>query len=103
MKFEEVLKELRQGKIARRRCYADYLVIFMQVPAYINCEDTWNMKSLPNDMKILLKQHHRDVKYEDQFIIYDLEDQVATYHVFDGEDINATDWEVIDPFCYTYE
>ena len=103
MKFEEVLKELRQGKIARRRSYADYFVIFMQVPAHINCEDTWNMKSLPNDMKVLLKQHHKDIKYEDQFIIYDLEDQVATYYVVDGEDLNATDWEVIDPFYYTYE
>lgn len=103
MRFEEVLKELRQGKIARRQSYADYFVIFMQVPADIPYDRIWDMQSLPIDAKILLKLNNKKIRYRDQFIIYDLEKQVATYHVFDGEDLNATDWEVIDPFCYTYE
>jgi hypothetical protein len=28
-------------------------------------------------------------------------DETATYHIFDGEDINSEDWIVIDPFTYT--
>ena len=103
MTFEEALKELRQGKIVRRDFYAENFVIFMQVPADIPFHKIWDMQSLPIDAKVLLKINNKKIRYRDQFIIYDLEEQVATYHVFDGEDVNATDWEVIDPFCYNYE
>ncbi len=103
MKFEEILKELRNGKLVRRTCYRESLIIFMQVPAYINTDNTWHMKSLPNDMKIFLKQNEMPIEYKNQFIIYDTDDCTATYHVFDGDDINAEDWVVIDPFTYSYE
>ena len=54
------------------------------------------------NLKVLLKQHHKDIDYKDQFIIYDLVEQTATYQVFDGDDVNATDWVVIEPFTYNH-
>lgn len=100
MSFEEILKELRNGRIVRRDTWNEDLVVFMQIPANISSDKTWNMQSLPTDMKVLLKQHNNGINYENQFIIYDLEDNSATYTIFDGDDINATNWEVIDPFSY---
>ena len=41
-------------------------------------------------------------EYCSDFIIYDLIDQTATYQVFDGDDVNATDWVVIEPFTYNH-
>ena len=101
MTLGEILKELQNGKVVRRQYWRDELVVFMQIPAFIESDKTWNMQSLPGDMKIFLKQNNSSVQYKDQFIIYDAEDNTATYYVFDGEDINATDWEVIDPFTYS--
>lgn len=103
MTFDKILTELQNGKLVRRECWRDGLIIFMQIPANISAENTWNMKSLPGDMKIFLKQNNLPIYYHDQFIVYDSEDQEATYCIFDGEDITAADWEVIDPFTYSYE
>jgi hypothetical protein len=102
MTFGEILKELQNGRVVRRADWADWYVLFMQIPADIPCDRTWNMQSLPTDMKVLLKQHNKGIRYENQFIIYDLCDNVATYYVFDGDDINATDWVVIEPFTYNH-
>lgn len=40
------------------------------------------------------------ILYHDQFIMYDFSDQSCTYYPFDGEDINANDWEVVDFLDY---
>ena len=40
------------------------------------------------------------ITYHDQFIMYDFSDRTCTYYPFDGEDINADDWEVVDPLTY---
>lgn len=103
MTFGEILKELQQGRVVRREIYRPELVVFMQIPAYIDNERTWNMQSLPTDMKVLLKQHKTHIHYIDQFIMYDFDNYTASYMVFDGEDVNATDWEVVDAFNYNYE
>ena len=84
MTFGEILKELQNGRVARRTGWREELVIFMQIPADIPYDRTWNMQSLPTDMKVLLKQHNKGIRYEDQFIIYDLSDNTATYYIFDG-------------------
>lgn len=102
MTFIEILKELQNGRVIRRTNWRKELVVFMQIPADIPYDKTWNMQSLPTDMKVLLKQCNKGIKYENQFIIYDLSDNSATYQMFDGDDLNATDWEVIEPFTYTY-
>lgn len=102
MTFGEILKELQNGRVVRRADWREELVVFMQIPADIPYDRTWNMQSLPTDMKVLLKQHNKGIRYENQFIIYDLIEQTATYYVFDGDDINATDWAVIEPFTYNH-
>lgn len=96
MTFEEILPELREGKVVRRQSYYEGLIIFMQNPAYIQIDLVSNMQSLPDDAKKLLNKFDCPVWYRDQFIIYDFGTNVATYCILDGEDINATDWEVVD-------
>lgn len=100
MTFGEILKELQQGRVVRRKSWREELVVFMQIPANIPCSRTWHMQSVPYDMKVLCKQCDLEINYKDQFIIYDISDQSATYVVFDGEDVNSTDWEVINPISY---
>lgn len=94
MKFAEILPFLDKGFAVRRAMYDKSLIIFKQIPASI--DDVSNMKSLPKQVKELLMKHKVGIDYEDQYIIYDFITGVGTYCVFDGEDINALDWEVID-------
>lgn len=101
MTFGEILKELQDGKVVRRKTWRKEIVVFMQIPAEMSCEQTWKMQSLPGAMKVFLKEQGAGIHYRDQFIVYDLFDKMATYLPFDGECLNATDWEVIDPFTYT--
>lgn len=103
MTFGEILKELQQGRVVRKKDWRKELIVFMQIPANIPYDRTWHMQSVPYDMKVLCKQHDLGINYKNQFIIYDMSDQSATYVVFDGEDVNSTDWEVINPFNYAYE
>lgn len=100
MTFGEILKELQQGRVVRRKNWREELIVFMQIPANIPCSRTWHMQSIPYDMKVLCKQRDLEINYKDQFIIYDIFDQSATCVVFDGEDVNSTDWEVINPISY---
>lgn len=103
MNFAWALAEMSRGKVVRRQIWRNELVAFAQVPAAIESENTWNMKSLPGDMKVFLKQYKLPIYYKDQYIIYDALSNIATYCIFDGEDINAVDWMSIDPFNYEYE
>lgn len=100
MTLGEAVKAMQEGKVVTRDAYRASLVIFMQIPALISREMVPTMKSLPNDMKILLDVCQAGVKYRDQFICYDFDDEVATYAAFDGEDINATDWKIVNPLAY---
>ena len=100
MTFAEILVELNNGKVVTRESYNGNFVIFKQIPCDI--ENVIPMKSLPSDMKILLKMNNLGIKYRDQYIIYDYNTEIATYTVFDGEDINATDWLVINPVEYNF-
>ena len=94
MKFAEILPFLDKGFAVRRASYDNPLIIFKQIPASI--DDVSNMRSLPKQVKELLMRHKVGIDYEDQYIIYDFITGVGTYCVFDGEDINALDWEVVD-------
>lgn len=100
MKFEEILPALRRGEVVRRECFQSNLVVFMQIPAEISAQDILKMKSIPTKMKILMVEHEAGVTYHDQFIMYDFSDQSCTYYPFDGEDINADDWELVNPISY---
>lgn len=94
MKFAEILPFLDKGFAVRRAMYDKPLIIFKQIPASI--DDVSNMKSLPKQVKELLMRHKVGIDYEDQYLIYDFITGVGTYCVFDGEDINALDWEVVE-------
>lgn len=91
MKFEEILPALRRGEVVRRGVFQSSLVVFMQIPA----QDVLKMKSIPTQMKVLMGEYEAGVTYHDQFIMYD---QSCTYYPFDGEDMNADDWELVDPY-----
>ena len=100
MKFEEILPALRRGELVRRKVFQSSLVVFMQIPAEISAQDVLEMKSIPIQMKVLMRGYAVGVSYHDQFIMYDFSDQSCTYYPFDGEDMNADDWELVDPMSY---
>ena len=100
MKFEEILPALRRGEVVRRRDFQSNLVVFMQIPAEIPAQDVLEMKSIPIQMKVLMRGYAVGVAYHDQFIMYDFSDQSCTFYPFDGEDINADDWELVNPISY---
>ncbi len=104
MKFEEILPELRKGEVVRRKIFHSHLVIFMQIPAEINLDRIPSMVSVPEKMKQLVIRWGDRISYHDQFIMYDFENGECTYYPFDGEDLNADDWEVVtlsnyDPYA----
>jgi hypothetical protein len=61
------------------------------------------MKSIPNQVKSLLLKFGVGIDYQNQYIIYDFITGEATYCVFDGDDINALDWEVVKDNYNPYE
>ena len=100
MKFEEILPALRKGEVVRRRVFRSNLVVFMQIPAEIPAQDIPKIKSMPTKMRILIEECEAGVIYHDQFMMYDFADQSCTFYRFDGEDINADDWELVNPISY---
>jgi hypothetical protein len=101
MTFSEILPFLNQGFPVRRTMYDPVYVIFKQIPASI--DDVSHLKSIPQQMKDLMLKFGVGVDYESQYIVYDFETGVGTYCTFDGEDINAQDWEVVYPDYNPYE
>lgn len=100
MKFEEILPMLRAGEVVRRSVFQRNLVIFMQIPASIGFPEIIAMRSIPDAMKALMVLTCAGVTYHDQFVMYDFSDQSCTYYPFDGEDMNADDWEVVNVLRY---
>ena len=95
MTFVEILPYLNKGFVVRREEYDPALIIFKQIPA--SFDDVSNIKSIPESVKTIMTRYGVGIDYENQFMIYDFLTGIATYCVFDGDDINAEDWEVIDP------
>lgn len=94
MTFADILTYLHSGYAVRRAEYDPALIIFEQVPATItNIE---KLQSVPSNVKTLLINQEVSINYCNQFILYDFLTETATYCVFDGDDLNATDWEVVD-------
>ena len=94
MTFADILTYLHSGHAVRRAEYDPALIIFEQVPATItNIE---KLQSVPNNVKTLLINQEVSIKYCNQFILYDFLTETATYCIFDGDDINAEDWEVVE-------
>lgn len=96
MTFDEILPCLRRGDVVTRNIFCDGLVIFMQVPANIRPDIIPNMTSLPNAMKKLLQAAGVGIYYHDQFVMYSFADNTCTYYPFDGDDLNATDWIIVE-------
>jgi len=101
MTFSEILSFLNEGFAVRRAEYSPSLIIFKQIPSSI--DDVSNLKSIPNQVKNLMLKHKVGIDYESQYIIYDFITGIGTYCVFDGEDINALDWEVVKENYNPYE
>lgn len=101
MTFTEILLFLEKGYAVRRREYANELIVFKQIPAHIN--DVSFVKSIPEKVKNLLLKYKVGIDYENQYIIYDFITGVATYICFDGEDLNANDWEIVDEEYNPYQ
>ena len=100
MTFGEILKELENGKVVRRTSYRPDIVVYKQIPASIGTNYILKMQSTPSDMKIMLLRNEAELNFRNQYIVYDFADEYATYITFDGDDITATDWEVVDVMNY---
>lgn len=100
MTFVEILPFVQKGFAIRREVYDSSLIIFKQLPATIN--DVTNVKSIPDSIKRLFSKYKAGINYDSQYVIYDFITGDATHCIFDGEDIDATDWIVVpdnyDPF-----
>ena len=101
MTFAEILPFLNEGFAVRRSEYHENLIIFKQVPASI--DDVTYIHSIPTQVKNLLVKHKVGIDYESQYLIYDFITGIATYSVFDGDDIDALDWEVVSDNYNPYE
>ena len=101
MTFAEILPFLNEGFAVRRADYNENLIIFKQVPASI--DDVSCLRSIPIKVKNLLIKHGVGIDYESQYLIYDFITGIATYCVFDGDDIDALDWEVVKEDYNPYE
>lgn len=101
MTFAEILPFLNEGFAVRRAEYSSNLIIFKQIPASI--DDVSYLRSIPNKVKSLLIKHGVGIDYESQYLIYDFITGIATYCVFDGDDIDALDWEVVKEDYNPYE
>lgn len=93
MTFNDILNYLNAGYAVRRKEYDPALIIFKQIPASIN--NVEHIQSIPNKVKSLLLKYKVGIDYCNQYLIYDFLTGFATYCVFDGDDINAEDWEVV--------
>lgn len=100
MNFGNILIELENGKVVRRKSYHKDFVIFKQIPATIPLPKISIMQSVPDDMKSLLSNNGCSISYKHQYILYDFSTQGATYHIFSGDDLDAEDWEVVNPVLY---
>ena len=100
MTFSEILPLLHQGFPVRRESFYPSFIIFEQVPATI--DNVAPMQSIPQQVKDLLLKHKVGIDYDFQYIIYDFITGLATDCVFDGEDLNAQDWEVVHPYYDPY-
>lgn len=101
MTFTEILPFLNEGFAVRRENFCPELIIFKQIPAII--DDVMKVKSIPQRVKNTIGKFHLGIEYQDQYIIYDFATGVGTYCVFDGDDINATDWVVVHEDYNPYE
>lgn len=93
MTFSEILTFLNNGFAIRRKSYDQALIIFKQIPSSI--DNVSSIKSMPKEVKKLLSKFKVGIDYESQYIIYDFITGSATHCIFDGEDLDAMDWEII--------
>ncbi len=100
MTFEEILPALRRGEMVRRKVYHDYLVVFMLHREELTPNHVMHEKSIPTQVKTILNRYEAGLTYHDLFLMYDFSDNSCIYYPFDGEDINADDWELVNPLDY---
>ena len=93
MTFAEILPFLNEGFAVRRAEYRTSLIVFKQVSA--NIDDVTHVKSIPKKVKDIFLKFGVAIDYDFQYIVYDFDTGVGTHCIFDGEDINALDWELV--------
>ncbi|MDE5977982.1 MAG: DUF2829 domain-containing protein [Turicibacter sp.] len=94
--FEVALAAIKENAAARRASWPKGLFIFKQVPAKLDKAAILNMHSLPPLIKhIMTKEGAESICYNDQILRYNAESGDSTYYTPAGEDLFATDWEII--------
>lgn len=100
MNIGEALSYANEGNAIRRNSWNGCFIVFKQIPAIISREKITAMLSIPEDVKKLIVEFSDKIEYQNQLILFNFYDGVATYYVSDGEDLLEDDWEVVDINSY---
>lgn len=96
--FQMIIPALKSGFAVRRKGWnGKGLMVFKQVPAYIENEVIPKMQSLPQDAKDLILKGKGFIDYISQCLIYNENTGRADSWVPSISDIFAEDWEIIFP------
>lgn len=100
MNIGEALSYAGEGHAIRRNSWSGCFIVFKQIPAIISREKISTMLSIPEDVKKLISEFSDRIEYQNQLILFNFYNGIATYYVSDGEDMLEDDWEVVDINSY---
>lgn len=100
MNIGEALNYACEGHAIRRNSWSGCFIVFKQIPAIISREKIPAMLSIPEDVKKLIVEFSDKIEYQNQLILFNFYDGVATYFTPDGEDLLEDDWEIVDVNSY---
>lgn len=95
MNFNQVIDALKNGECVRRKNW-NSKIITKQVPSVIPEEVIPRMTSLNERTKHIILCTCKNIKYNNQLLMIDLETGDAEQYAPPISDINAEDWEIFD-------
>ena len=94
--FGAAVEMIKSGLVVTRYCWEkEGWVVFRQVPSQMGKTIIPNMKSLPEQAKDFIMQHHKCICYTDQCLMYNVHSSEAVSWSPSIVDVFANDWEVV--------
>lgn len=100
MYISEALNYAKEGHAIRRNSWSGCFIVFKQIPATISREKINTMLSIPENVKKLISEFSDKIAYQNQLILFNFYDGIATYFTPDGDDLLEDDWEIVDVDSY---
>lgn len=97
MTFGDAIEVLKQGGVIRRTDWnGKDLVVFKQVPAYIDHTIIPKMQSLPQEAKEIISDQVGYINYTSQCLIFNTKTGRADSWVPSISDVFSEDWEIVE-------